>query len=64
MNYDVGDLVKDNHNRIYIVISLNHNRDNIVYNVSLSQVAGKPIPAFQYDTKGHIRMFPTDVSRI
>lgn len=64
MNYDVGDLVKDNHDRIYIVISLNHNRDNIVYNVSLSQVAGKPVNPYVYGADGQIRMFPTDVSRM
>ena len=64
MNYDVGDLVKDNFDRTYIVVSLNHNRDNIVYNITLSQVAGKTIPAYLCDSKGYIRMFPTDVSRI
>lgn len=64
MNYDVGDMVKDNFDRTYIVVSLKRNNDNIVYNVTLSQVAGKTIPAYLCDSKGHIRMFPTDVSRI
>lgn len=64
MNYDVGDLVKDNFDRTYIVVSLNHNRDNIVYNITLSQVAGKTIPAYLCDSKGYISMFPTDISHI
>ena len=64
MNYDVGDMVKDNFDRTYIVVSLKRNNDNIVYNVSLSQVAGKTIPVYLCDNKGYISMFPTDISRI
>ena len=64
MKYDVGDLVKDNFGRTYIVVAFHLNNDNIVYNVSLSQVAGKTIPAYLCDNKGYIRVFPTDISRM
>ena len=64
MNYDVGDMVKDNFGRTYIVVSLNRNNDSIVYNVTLSQVAGKTIPVYLCDSKGYISMFPTDISHI
>ena len=64
MKYDVGDLVKDHFDRTYIVVSLKRNNDNIVYNVTLSQVAGKTIPAYLCDSKGYISMFPTDISHI
>lgn len=63
IDYVVGDMVKDVFNRVYIVIALNSN-NNQVYNVSLSQVAGKPVPAFLYDNKGYVRVFPTDVSKL
>lgn len=64
MDYDVGDLVKDYFDRTFIVVALNSNRDKIVYNVSLSQISGKPISVVQFGTDGYIRMFPTDVRRV
>jgi len=55
--FDVGDLVKDHFEHIFIVTSLNKNRDNRVYSVSLC-----PIVADTYTmNKGSVSVFPTDV---
>ena len=58
-DYDVGDLVKDPFDHKYIVISLERNRENNVFRVSLFPLTKKPINP---DNDGLCRMFPTDVS--
>lgn len=56
-DYDVGDLVSDYHDHKYIVISLDRNRDNNVYRVSLFPLTKQSGIA----NDGLYRMFPTDV---
>ena len=64
MDYGIGDMVKDAFGRTYIVVTVNRNNLGQVYNVSLSQIAGKPVGPTFFDTKGFVRLFPTDVSKL
>ena len=61
IGYDVGDLVKDIHNRIFVVVSMRYTSENVVYAVCVTQIAGRP-SNIQSDN-GLITMFPTDLRR-
>ena len=59
--YDVGDLVKDNFDRIHVVKATKINKDGNIYALDLLQVAGKPLHSWQI-TDGVWSCFPTDVT--
>lgn len=62
IGYDVGDLVKDIHNRIFIVVSMRYTTEYVVYAVHVSQISGKP-SSIRKDNNGLIAMFPTDLRK-
>jgi hypothetical protein len=59
--YNVGDLVKDNFDRIHIVKAAKINKDGNVYALDLLQVAGEPLHPWQVKD-GIWSCFPIDVA--
>ncbi len=59
--YNVGDLVKDNFDRIYVVKATKFNKDRVLYGLELLQVSGKPFKPSQL-VDGICHCFPTDVT--
>ena len=62
IGYDVGDLVKDIHNRIFVVVSMRYTSEYVVYAVHVSQISGRP-SSISKDNNGLIAMFPTDLRK-
>ena len=62
IGYDVGDLVKDIRNRIFIVVSMRYTSEDVVYAVYVSQISGRP-SSIDKDDNGLIAMFPTDLRK-
>jgi len=59
--YNVGDLVKDHFDRVYVVKTTKFNKDGFLYGLELLQVSGKPRKPWE-TIDGACRCFPTDVA--
>jgi len=59
--YNVGDLVKDHFDRIYVVKTTKFNKDGFLYGLDLLQVSGKLRKPYEL-VDGTYHCFPTDVA--